>query len=968
MKRWFKSAISILLIASCTNLFAAEPGELQGPSAEEIQQITEAVPRKATAKPPRRPRRKMLVFSLCKGFKHGSIPYWEKALVIMGQKTGAYEAVLSNDMEMFSPENLEQFDAVCFNNNTKLEFGDRPLLKQSLMDFIKGGKGIVGIHAATDNFYDWAEASDMMGGRFAGHPWRKSGTWAIKLDEPDHPLMAAFKGKDFKINDEIYRTPPPFYSRTNQRVLMSLDLSDEATLSAKGLLPTDFDTGISWIKNVGNGRLFYCSLGHNNHLTWNPAVLQHYLAGIQFALGDLKADATPIIPANSTKEAVSNTAQLLGSLEESLAAFSSYKFGQSRSHLISISDVLTQLSSSADSMAEAEKRLLDFLKSDASIDAKEFVCRQLSLIGTKKSVPTLAEMLKEPATADMARYALERIPGSGVDNALRQVLTKTGGKKRIGIINTLGRRRDNKSVGIIAKLIEDADMETAAAAVNALGRIADSKSVQALEKAKNSTKGELRQRVLDAYLGCAESLADSGSTKKARTIYKELYESPEPDAIRSAALKGLVLSSGEEAVDILIDAIKTGEPVIQSAAIPLTSRIGGTEMTKFLAENLAGLSVTGQIQVCSELANRGDKTALGAVVKATIARDASVRIAALKALGRLGGASNVTFLAETAASGQADEARAARESLYSLTDPKVNEVILGCITYGDPPAKVELIACIRERAIKSAVPTLLTMAKDADSKVSKESIKTLAELATPDELPQLIEILINIQSEALRQDAEKTVVAVAQKMTASEKRADAILAAMPSAKDVTSKSSLLSVLGKVGGVKALPVLCSALADADPELQKTAIKALSEWPDGAPADDLLKVAETSGNKTNQALALRGFVRLIGLKSGRSEEETIKMYRTAMNLAPGANEKKMILAELSKAKILSALDMAAEYLEDAELRQEAAAAVIKMADDTMLKDPQQTKVLLQKVLQVSESDSMKKQAQEILEKIK
>jgi hypothetical protein len=117
-----------------------------------------------------------------------------------------------------------------------------------------------------------------------------------------------------------------------------------------------------------------------------------------------------------------------------------------------------------------------------------------------------------------------------------------------------------------------------------------------------------------------------------------------------------------------------------------------------------------------------------------------------------------------------------------------------------------------------------------------------------------------------------------------------------------------------------------------------------------------------------LALRGFVRLIGLKSGRSEEETIKMYKRAMNLAPSANEKKMILAELANVKTLSALDMAAEYLDEAELQQEAAAAVIKMADDMMLKQPQRTRVLLQKVLQVIESDSLKKQAQEILEKIK
>ena len=131
-----------------------------------------------------------------------------------------------------------------------------------------------------------------MGGKFTGHPWGSGGTWAIKIDEPKHPLMAAFKGKGFKIKDEIYRTEPPLYSRSKQLVLMSLDMSDPTTKS-KASKPSDIDTGISWIKNVGKGRVFYCSLGHNAHIMYNAAVMQHYLAGIQFAFGDYKVDTKP---------------------------------------------------------------------------------------------------------------------------------------------------------------------------------------------------------------------------------------------------------------------------------------------------------------------------------------------------------------------------------------------------------------------------------------------------------------------------------------------------------------------------------------------------------------------------------------------------------------------------------------------------------------------------------------------------
>jgi type 1 glutamine amidotransferase len=270
----------------------------RGPSAEEIKMIEEAMPAKAIVKPYK--SRRLLVIDLVgpRGFYHDCIPYWNQALAIMAQKTGAFTVTFSSDPNIFKAENLNQFDAVCFNNTVSLPIGPQtsPELCKALMDFIQGGKGWVGIHAATDSFYTdpykWPEAEEMMGGKFTGHPWTANGTWAVKIDEPNNPLMAPFKGQGFKINDEIYRTEPPLYSRSKQLVLMSLDMSDETT-EARAQKPSDADTGISWIKSWGDGRVFYCSLGHVHAVTWTAPILEHYLRGIQFALGDLKVDTTP---------------------------------------------------------------------------------------------------------------------------------------------------------------------------------------------------------------------------------------------------------------------------------------------------------------------------------------------------------------------------------------------------------------------------------------------------------------------------------------------------------------------------------------------------------------------------------------------------------------------------------------------------------------------------------------------------
>ena len=280
------AAVCFSVLANCA--VAKSPDKLRDLKAEEIAKVTAAVPEKATKKAP---QRKMLVFWLCEGFFHGSIPVANEAMKQLGEKTGAFEVVVTNDLAVFTAENLKQFDAICFNNTTGLKYG--PEAREAIMGFVKGGKGIVGIHAATDNFPDWEEAREMMGGRFTGHPWGGGGTWAIKIDDPKHPLMAAFKGEGFKIKDEIYRTDPPLYSRSKQRVLMSLDLSDPVTKGVNGLNDTDDDTGISWIKDWGKGRIFYCSLGHNNEIFYNAAIMQHYLDGIQFAFGDYKVKTKP---------------------------------------------------------------------------------------------------------------------------------------------------------------------------------------------------------------------------------------------------------------------------------------------------------------------------------------------------------------------------------------------------------------------------------------------------------------------------------------------------------------------------------------------------------------------------------------------------------------------------------------------------------------------------------------------------
>ncbi|OVE81686.1 hypothetical protein BVY04_02810 [bacterium M21] len=288
-----KALFSLLLVSTLILTAHGKPKRKMKPVPQDrIDQIDAAV--KQVKAQPTTSKRRILLFSYSEGFFHQCIPTAAKALDKLGAATGAYTVEHSTDMNVFTTEKLADFDAIIFNNTTHLSFKNHDHRK-ALMAFIKSGKGIIGIHAASDSFGTWPEASAMIGGMFDLHPWTAKGTWKVKIDEPEHPLNQSFDKAGFAIKDEIYQFKAP-YSRDNLRVLLSLDMSDERNqkVDKKKIHRTDNDFAISWVRSYDKGRVFYCSLGHNHEVYWNVPVLQHYLLGIQYALGDLKIDDAPV--------------------------------------------------------------------------------------------------------------------------------------------------------------------------------------------------------------------------------------------------------------------------------------------------------------------------------------------------------------------------------------------------------------------------------------------------------------------------------------------------------------------------------------------------------------------------------------------------------------------------------------------------------------------------------------------------
>ncbi|UCD56968.1 MAG: ThuA domain-containing protein, partial [Candidatus Hydrogenedentota bacterium] len=275
----------------------------------QAERIRAALPDKATVTP-KKPRRVLIwntPFMDKSPHKGYSIPQAEFAIKLLGQQTGAFEPVVSDDVTVYLPENLKEFDAIVMNNSNgpwirptekdmskfRKSAGDidavERLLHKSLLDWVRKGGGMVAYHHAIGGNTHWPQFHELLGAGYWGHPWNEE--VGVELDEPAHPLLAAFEGKNFRLSEEIFQFREP-YSREKLRVLLSLDTTT-TNMGVPWIHREDNDFALAWVRPYGKGRVFYCAFGHRSEMWWNPPILRFYLDAIQFAMGDLEAPMAP---------------------------------------------------------------------------------------------------------------------------------------------------------------------------------------------------------------------------------------------------------------------------------------------------------------------------------------------------------------------------------------------------------------------------------------------------------------------------------------------------------------------------------------------------------------------------------------------------------------------------------------------------------------------------------------------------
>lgn len=615
---------------------------------------------------------------------------------------------------------------------------------------------------------------------------------------------------------------------------------------------------------------------------------------------------------------------------------------------------------------EASRLMASRLGSETPAAARICLLRQLEYLGGEECVAAASAALgdKDRLVARAARRALTMNPSSAANaSLLARLPAAADDDEKIGLLIGLGQRADPASTAAVAKLLDDSNEQVVAAAARSLGMIASLDAAAALQAQRAKSTGDLRLALSNATLRCANNMLAHGKTHRARELFEDLSRQEEADSVRLSGLHGQIKAAGDWGTVKLIAKFLRGDDA--AAAGVGAGHMAGLDSVhaKKLVEIFGQLPPASQVLLLDALKLRADKAVLPEVVAATKSSHPQVRLAALRALATVGDATVVPLLLEALNSG-GSEASAARHALEAVYGEGTDEKIIAAMQAADQVGpRARLIEVLHRRRSTAAVSALVAEALHKDAEVRRRAMSALSELAEIEDVPSMVQGVLQAEAGGERDQAEKAVMLLCNRLEDPEQRAAPVLVVYETASEA-DQQAMLPLLGRIGGAKALEKINAALKSDDKQRYDVATRAIANWPNGDVAPRLLELFQSSEEERHQLRAMRAFIRVIALRNERPNSESLELLKKAMELCSRDEERNLILSRTISAEIRSieALRFVLPYVNDPATAQQACRAIVGLSHHRYLRRPNQDEFnkALSEVIRVSEDVGLVDQA--------
>ncbi|MCP1383346.1 DUF1080 domain-containing protein [Runella salmonicolor] len=561
-------------------------------------------------------------------------------------------------------------------------------------------------------------------------------------------------------------------------------------------------------------------------------------------------------------------------------------------------------------------------------DNQAFLIFQLQQVGKEESVGPLSTYLNDERLSGPAARALARIGSSTASQALLKALKGASGEAQISIVEALGDTRFAEAAPAIEKLASSSDLKTKKVALYALAMMGapSSESILMSEAAKASY-GYNEANATSSYLTYLGRLTENGNkaltVRAATALLKNATQTP----TRSAALKLLADAQGAFSVPVLIKALQSTDINYRVAALKYAQKYITPATTGLFLAAMPTLKPVAQAEVIGVLGETGAKSALPVILKNLANKESGVKLAAIKAAGRIGQEGVLPNLLGVLKKGTPDEVTAVKNALLVMKGDKVVDQIATVLPSMPASAQPALLEVLAARAADSKIEVVLAQLKNNDANVKAAAFAALKSVSVSKDLPTLVGLLNSVSAPQEVLSAQEAITAVVKKTGDALQQTNTVLEQMNAA-PTDKKPNYLRILANIGGKKALSTVAAAFQNGDAATQNAALNALSNWKDASAASELHKIGKNTTDAGYLDQAVSGYIKAAN-RLNQTPTQKVLMLRKAMDMSKTAAQKESILKELVRNRTFNALILAGNYLDDTQLQQTAAQVVINSA---------------------------------------
>jgi HEAT repeat protein len=612
--------------------------------------------------------------------------------------------------------------------------------------------------------------------------------------------------------------------------------------------------------------------------------------------------------------------------------------------------------------ADKARLAMSVIQSGAPPEEQAMACKHLAIYGGAEAVPVVAPLLSDEKLASWARIALEAIPGRAADDALRSAMPKLKGNLLVGVINSIGVRRDAQAVSSLAARLKDADVEVASAAAAALGRIGGDEAVNRLHPALTSTPGAVRSAVAEGLILAAEQYLSAGNSAKAMELYDTVKQADVSQQRRLEAIRGAILARQSDGIPLLLEALRSPEKAVFGMGLSTARELSGRAVTDALVVELGGAPPEQQRLLFLALADRKDEAVLPAILTTARSGSKQLRLTAVEVIIRLGNLAGVPVLLDMAVESDADLARAAKSAVAELSGKEVDDQLVARLPRATGSTRRVLVELAGERRVTSALPEFIKAASDADPAIRAAGIRALGRTAGATDLGVLTDLLARAQTEQEISLVEAALESTCARLSDPSAGANHLISRL-SGSAIPARCAMLRVLGTINTPNALDAVQAAVADPQPDVRDTAVRVLADWPDVSALPALLNVFRTTEDETHRFLALRGCARLLRLGE-LPVPQTISTFEELMARTQRTDDRKVLLSGLGNVADVAALKLVEPLLTVSEVRAEAEVAMLGIASAIMGTAPGDARRAATRLKAEAKNQAMRNRAANIL----